>query len=952
MGTIIDNKCTECKEGFEVKNDFENDNNCYKICDFNYYYESNNEYKCTDDNNCPTYLNKLIKEKKRCVDNCIDFNLYEYKNECLSDCPNGTHIKNNICLEDLNCEQKGKYYNYDKTECIDNITSGYYCNDTDQMTIDKCHDNCKTCEQKGTNENNLCKSCNIENGYYPKKDDSINSFFNCFNEDTISDGYYLNTITEQYEPCEQNCKKCNINRCIECKSEYDFKNDFPNDNNCYKKCTYNYYFNNSVYYCTENNNCPEEYNLLIIDKKRCIDDCSKDNEYKYQYDNNCTKNCPQNTETNEFFCEPCEGGVCGNSAVVLNDVNNLMKEFPAKNISCENNKVEVEDKEDYIIYIYKNNNCSEVPDDLPLIDFPECYNTIKENNNIEDELIVTKIYIKENDTSVYSFYDPYTLDKLDSSPCNNQTIIVQEDVTKKISNKLEDSKGKLILDLINQGINVFNVSDEFYTDICYHYNSPNGKDVPIKARISAFFPNITLCEKGCDNVGVDIQTMKAKCECKFIDIVNMDIISDNVYGQAIQEIFELINELNIAVVKCVKDIFKKEYFAKNTGGFIIISLFVGQVICFIKFIIDGLYSIRKYIFDLTQSYFNFMGKNIINNNLNVPPKKRKKGKRSRSVIDINSSNNQSKNALIYSNINSKKKVVDSIEKKNPNGDNKNDLFKNNNYNHKKFNFPKSKKSVTIYKNEKLTTNNIKLKIANEKENKINIKEYLSVSFDENDFDDVLDKDKRTFCTYFCEKFQFNQIFINAFFIKEPLRPRTLKVLVLIMTIELYFVINAFFYNEDYLSDLFNSTEEEKFFSFIPRRFNHFIYTSTFIGIISYFVGYVFVEEDKIKKIFRRNKEGDLKMRYELSVIVKDIEKNCIILIFSSIFLTIICFIYISCFNVVYPYIKKEWIKSSLFILIFMQIINLAFTFIECILRYSAIKCNNEKLFRLSHLFAL
>ena len=434
------------------------------------------------------------------------------------------------------------------------------------MTIDKCHDNCKTCEQKGTNENNLCKSCNIENGYYPKKDDSINkdSFFNCYNENTISDGYYLNTNTEQYEPCEQNCKKCNINKCIECKSGYDFKNDFPNDNKCYKKCTYNYYFNNSVYYCTENNNCPEEYNLLIIDKKRCIDDCSKDNEYKYQYNDNCYKNCPPN-------------GVCGNSAVVLNDVNNLMKDFPAKNISCENNKVEVEDKEDYIIYIYKNNNCSEVPDDLPLIDFPECYNTIKENNNIEDELIVTKIYIKENDTSVYSFYDPYTLDKLDSSPCNNQTIIVQEDVAKKITNKLEDSKGKLILDLINQGINVFNVSDEFYTDICYHYNSPIGKDVPIKARISAFFPNITLCEKGCDNVGVDIQTMKAKCECKFIDIVNMDIISDNVYGQAIQEIFELINELNIAVVKCIKDIFNKEYFAKIQVDLLLFHFLLGKL---------------------------------------------------------------------------------------------------------------------------------------------------------------------------------------------------------------------------------------------------------------------------------------------------------------------------------------------------------------------------------------
>ena len=109
------------------------------------------------------------------------------------------------------------------------------------------------------------------------------------------------------------------------------------------------------------------------------------------------------------------------------------------------------------------------------------------------------------------------------------------------------------------------------------------------------------------------------------------------------------------------------------------------------------------------------------------------------------------------------------------------------------------------------------------------------------------------------------------------------------------------------------------------------------------MGYVFVEEEKIKKIFRRNKEGDLKMRYELPENVKDIEKN---------FLTIICFIYISCFNVVYPNIKNEWIKSSIFILIFMQIINLAFTFIECTLRYIARKCNSEKRFRLSLILAL
>ena len=64
----------------------------------------------------------------------------------------------------------------------------------------------------------------------PKKNDSnnINSFINCYNENAISDGYYLNTITKQYENCYKNFKKCNElgddnnNKCIECILGYNF----------------------------------------------------------------------------------------------------------------------------------------------------------------------------------------------------------------------------------------------------------------------------------------------------------------------------------------------------------------------------------------------------------------------------------------------------------------------------------------------------------------------------------------------------------------------------------------------------------------------------------------------------------------------------------------------------------------------------------------------------------
>ena len=620
-------------------------------------------------------------------------------------------------------------------------------------------------------------------------------------------------------------------------------------------------------------------------------------------------------------------------------------------MSCEN--VEIKKNEDNTIYIYKNNDCSNISPEKPLIDFGECYNIIKEKYNIDkdEDLIIAKVQLDNASGSAYGFYHPYTLEKLDSSPCDNSKIIVQEYIEIE---KLEDSKEKLILNLIHQGINVFNISDRFYTDICYHYESPNGKDVPIKARITAFFPNVTLCDDGCENVGVDIQIMKAKCECKFIDLVNIDLISNNLYGQTIQDIIEVISELNIAVVKCFKDIFNKDYFIKNTGGFIIIFLFVLQLICFIKYSIDGLYYIRKYIFDLSQSFTNYINNRIVNNNINSPPRK-KKGK-SKSLIDENVSN-QSKNGLIYNNLSLRKKVVDSIIE-NSKDVKKNTMFLNNKNNKIKItNLETTKKrSSSIYKKGKRKSRpSMKIKMPiKEKitESKINIKEYLSVSFDENDFDDVIDKDNRPFCLYFREKFKMNQIFINTLFIKEPLHPRSLKCLVLIMTIELYFVINALFYNEDYLTNLFYSTEEEKFYSFIVRRINHFIYTSTVSGIISYFVGYVFIEEEKIKKIFRRNKEGDMKLQYELAIIVQEIRKKFNTIIIFSLILTVICFIYISCFNNVYPNIKGEWINSSLFILILMQIINLAFTFMECLFRYIAIKCNSEKIFKLSQIFSL
>ena len=77
--------------------------------------------------------------------------------------------------------------------------------------------------------------------------------------------------------------------------------------NCsYKPCKYYHYYDKENYYCTEEKKCPNNYNKIIEEKKECIDDCSKDNKYKYEFKKKCYTNCtigPFNLINKGYLCE-------------------------------------------------------------------------------------------------------------------------------------------------------------------------------------------------------------------------------------------------------------------------------------------------------------------------------------------------------------------------------------------------------------------------------------------------------------------------------------------------------------------------------------------------------------------------------------------------------------------------------------------------------------------------
>ena len=88
------------------------------------------------------------------------------------------------------------------------------------------------------------------------------------------------------------------------------------------------------------------------------------------------------------------------------------------------------------------------------------------------------------------------------------------------------------------------------------------------------------------------------------------------------------------------------------------------------------------------------------------------------------------------------------------------------------------------------------------------------------------------------------------------------------------------------------------------------------------------------------------MKYEISKINNSIKKRYKIFIFICFFISIISWYYVSCFNNVYSGVKIEWIKSSIAIIIIMQILSIILVLLEALLWHASFELKSEQIFKL------
>ena len=196
----------------------------------------------------------------------------------------------------------------------------------------------------------------------------------------------------------------------------------------------------------------------------------------------------------------------------------------------------------------------------------------------------------------------------------------------------------------------------------------------------------------------------------------------------------------------------------------------------------------------------------------------------------------------------------------------------------------------LYKKEE-TQNYLKT----EKINEDFFDEYLATSPDDMEYDDAVVLDKRKFSEHLLECLQEKQIIAHTF----------------LASIE---------------------------------RIIYCTLVSIVIGIITDFF---FVQEIKLKGIFIREKENPKILKEKVVELINDIKIRNIAFIVTASIILLFSFFYLLCFNYVYPYTQIEWIKSSITIVIIMQILSILKCLFESGMRSLSFKIKNEKLYKIS-----
>ena len=870
--------------------------------------------------------------------------------------------------------KKNKMMNY-----LTSISKNINCNDKcfkKNIKIDINTNECiYSCSENGYNHecNNICYNKCPPNTHYKIKD--LKNRENIFNEyedgvavclEPNTEGYFLDEF-DFYEECFQSCNFCygkgkeKNNSCIKCKYNFFFIKDVDDikfKTNCYEKCPYYYYLDESrEYKCTENQNCTGDFNYLVKGKSKCIDHCQNDNIYKYEYDNICYEKCPKNTiisSKKEYLCLG-EKDINRKDLIANEEMHQLIKGNILNKYNISNGEEMVYPTEDNFFFQLtntkkelellegKNNNNT---NKFSIVDLEQCGSLLKEHYQINENisLILLKYERISNISSQrsiqYEVYEPYNKTKLNLTICER----VKTNINIYIPVILSSQTQNLYNQLKEMGYDLFDINSPFYNDICIPYKSTGGTDVLLSDRVNSYFYNDdTSCQSNCkfSNYSLESQYLKCECNTKNSEIITKDAKTFNPKS-LYQSFYDVLKFSNYKVLKCTKlSLSLKSFTLANKGS--ILSL----IYIFIHFI----FLITYFIKGIKQLKIEF-SKIIKNNIKNVDQ-----------ILDIKNIKNNKKSHKAKEKIEKSKKINYKHHNKNNNNEIYNAKIKNKKEKNKailKKIFYPPKKHISIFKIRRL---DFKYK-SNFKSNRNNLmnsvgksiltKEYLNKKsnvikkngeqkkikldyYELNNLEYSLAKksDKRNFFKIYWSLLKREHLFFSSFIARDDHNITFVKYSLFFFLLCTYMAMNVFFFSDETMHKMFLDYGKYNFIQQIPQ----IIYSTAVSKLIELFVCFLSMTD---KYYYEIKDNNQLTKNYLLKTIKIIKIKLAFFFLFTSL-MFIFYWYAITCFCAVYQNTQVAFIKDSLLSFVLDILSSFGIYLIPSLLRIIALKGKNTNL---------
>ena len=793
----------------------------------------------------------------------------------------------------------------------------------------------KECSENEFQNKNPCRRCG--NNYYKilNNEKDNNTYIYCYES---PEGFYLEDSL--YLECYPSCKSCERggdetnHNCLECNDNYRFQTNMSIYLNCYNNCSFYLYNDTSTNkaYCTQSFNCPEKYNKLIINKSECIDDCSKDDIFKYEFNNICYDNnqslffteaiTKEITQLN-FISSIIESEVI--KTTQLNYISTKIESEEINQLSYVNNMIESDsfnvinipeyvknksEDEKIIEYILNNSNKSDIVKgndffvqyqnislslttninqeknlnkNRTTIDITQLEEKIKLDNNIplNESLFIVLIIKEEQGMKIpqveYEIYYPFNnnkLEQLDLSKYKNEEIFVSNPIN-----------------IDDDNLDKYNSSSGYYNNICYKTTSKKGTDLSLFDRKKIFVEeNMTLCEEDCELIDYNYTIKKAKCSC--LIKINIPLFKEIKFdkNKLYKRFTDFNNITSIEYIKCYRDIFKTKSLIKNIGFYIYLMILIFFIICFFLFYC-------KYY----SEHMNLI-KKIADSKIGTLAKK-KIIKKSNKITNINENSAIKRKGRIKKSVKKYKENKDSQKikpKKNKKGIINSISFpplknkvKKRKTKTKEFSFSTkneiNNKINKASKNDKLETlnnsNNNKNKIINNE-----LLEYNDSEMNSLDYEKAIINDKRTYIQYYLSLLRKNHLVVFSFYPNSnDYNVQIIKTFLFFFSFSVHLFVNALFFNDNTIHEIY---EDEGHFNFI-YQIPQIMYSSLISVVINIIVKFLSLTEKKILEIKSENSLIELNLKSQK---IYKILKLKFGLFFIITFLLLLTFTFlVSCF---------------------------------------------------------